>query len=301
MTIRLSLPSKTFLAGEYAVLGQAPALVINSGPRFELVAKRSSQTSVVGFPEGSPAMRWYEERKPLLNGWAIEFHDPHHRAGGFGASSAQFSSIHTLTTFLQSSMGKISEGLNIENLWNDYQALTASRGSGADVLAQTQGQIAYVDVRTASAYPLAWPYPELSFGIVRTHQKIQTHDHLGQIDRSQMTLLARPATDCIEAFGKENSQVFLSHLKTFATALKEFNLQAPASLNLIRLFEDQPWCLLAKGCGALGADTVLFFCPSQDKDKALAFVKKQSLTVVATPADLSDGLRVTLDMAAEIR
>lgn len=297
MTIRLSLPSKTFLVGEYAVLGQAPALVLNTQPCFELVARRG-ETGFKGVPEGSPAMLWYEQRKPLLENWSLEFFDPHQRAGGFGASSAQFTSIHTLTTFLQSSMSKIVEGLQLEPLWNDYQVLTKSRGSGADVLAQTQGGIAYVDVRTASARRLDWPYPEIAFGIVRTHQKIKTHDHLAQIDRNQMTLLSRPASECIGAFGKSTSEVFLSRLKTFATALKEFGLQAPAALTLIRLFEEQPWCLLAKGCGALGADTVLFFYPSGEREKALTFIKKQSLNLVATQSDLSDGLEFSMDLGS---
>lgn len=297
MTIRLSLPSKTFLVGEYAVLGQAPALVLNTQPCFELVARRGD-TSFTGVPEGSPARLWYEQRRPLLENWALEFFDPHQRAGGFGASSAQFTSIHTLTTFLQNSMSKIVEGLQLEPLWNDYQTLTKSRGSGADVLAQTQGGIAYVDVRTASAHRLDWPYPEIAFGIVRTHQKIKTHDHLAQIDRNQMTLLSRPASECIAAFGKSTPEVFLSRLKTFATALKEFGLQAPAALTLIRLFEEQPWCLLAKGCGALGADTVLFFYPANERERALTFIKKQSLNLVATQADLSDGLEFSMELGS---
>lgn len=300
MTISISLPSKTFLAGEYAVLGQAPALVINTEPRFELVARKGA-TEILGFPQGSPAMRWYEARRPLLEGWSVEFKDPHNRAGGFGASSAQFTSLHTLTTILQSSVSRVAEGLDLESLWKDYQTLTESRGSGADVIAQTQGQIAYVDVRTATGRPMAWPYPEIAFGIVRTHQKIATHDHLNQINRSEMTLLATPANECVDAFGKAKSEVFLSRLKTFSTALKNFNLQAPAALTLIRLFEEQPWCLLAKGCGALGADTVLFFCPAQEKDKAVTFVKKQSLNVVATPGQLSPGLQIKFDMASAVK
>lgn len=296
MILTLSAPSKTFLAGEYAVLGEAPALVLNTGPRFELVARRQSVSPAVqvGFPENSPAALWLKQREPLLEGWSLEFKDPHNHQGGFGASSAQFIFVHSLTTFLQSSFGKILEGYDQAAVWNDHQVLTQRRGSGADVLAQIQGQVALVDVRNAYTKAMAWPYPELGFGIVRTHQKIRTHEHLAQIDRQSMKLLVRPATACVEAFGASSSEVFVSRLKVFTNALKEFDLQAAASLNLIRLFEDQPWCLTAKGCGALGADTVLFLYPVEEKEKVATFLRKQHLQMVASNADLSLGLEIRL-------
>ncbi len=266
MTLTFSAPSKTFLAGEYAVLGQAPALILNTTPRFELIARKGKTVSA-GFPEESPAGLWLKARLPLLEGWSLEFKDPHGRQGGFGASSAQFIFVHCLTTYLQSSFSKITEVFDKTALWNDHQVLTHHRGSGADVLAQVQGQVAMVDVRNAYTRPLAWPYPELGFGIVRTHQKVRTHEHLAQIDKKAMSMLVRPAQACVESFGAATSEVFVGRLKAFATALKEFDLQAPASLNLMRSFEDQPWCLTSKGCGALGADTVLFLYPSEEKEK----------------------------------
>jgi hypothetical protein len=298
MTVTFSAPSKTFLAGEYAVLGEAPALILNTGPRFELVA-RKGPTQSAGFPEESPAGLWLKEREPLLEGWTLEFRDPHNRQGGFGASSAQFIFVHSLTTYLQSSFAKITEVFDRSALWKDHQVLTKHRGSGADVLAQLAGQVALVDVRTIHTRALKWPYPELGFGIVRTHQKVRTHEHLAQIDRKAMSLLVRPAQACVESFGNSSSEVFVSRLKTFAGALKEFDLQAPASLNLIRLFEDQPWCLCAKGCGALGADTLLFIYPTEEKEKMNTFVRKQHLTLVATSQDLSPGLEMRLSVGAE--
>jgi len=295
MTLTFSAPSKTFLAGEYAVLGQAPALVLNTGPRFELIARRGPGPQA-GFPENSPAALWLKERAPLLEGWSLEFKDPHNRQGGFGASSAQFIFVHCLTTYLQSSFAKITDVFDKASVWNDHQVLTQHRGSGADVLSQIQGQVSLVDVRNSYTKGMAWPYPELGFGIVRTHQKIRTHEHLAQIDRQSMSLLVRPATACVESFGASSSEVFVSRLKAFTHALKEFDLQAPASLNLIRLFEDQPWCLTAKGCGALGADTVLFLYPIEEKEKVGTFVRKQHLNMVATHGDLSPGLEMKLSI-----
>lgn len=294
MKLSFSAPSKTFLVGEYAVLAQAPALVLNTSPRFTLNALRTGETAVEGFHKESAAGRWLKAREPLLKGWSLEFIDPHERQGGFGASSSQFVLTHAFTTFLQSSFSRIVEGLGYEEVWKDYQALTNSQGSGADVLAQMCGQISLVDIGAASARAVSWPYPEIGFGIVRTHQKIATHEHLAQLDKTSMGLLVRPAYACVEAFGNSGSEVFLSRLKTFGEALKEFKLQAPAALTLIRHFEEQPWCLLAKGCGALGADTVLFMYPIEEREKVNVFLRKQYLTLVATQNDLTDGFEMKM-------
>lgn len=299
MRLTFSCPSKTFLVGEYAVLGHSQALVLNTAPRFELVARKTGETRLNIFPEKSPADRWLEQRKPLLEGWSLEFIDPHNRAGGFGASSAQFIFVHSLTTYLQSSFAKITDVFDQEAVWKDHQILSDHRGSGADVLAQIQGGVALVDVTTASTRIKPWPYPELGFGIVRTHQKIKTHEHLATLDRKAMSLLVRPAQAAIEAFGEAPPDVFVGRLKTFYAALKEFELQAPAALNLIRLFEEQPWCLAAKGCGALGADTVLLLYPVQDKEKMATFVRKQSLQLVATHLNLSSGLEMKLNIGED--
>ncbi|MGE4132776.1 MAG: hypothetical protein AB7F86_14120 [Bdellovibrionales bacterium] len=293
MKLAFSTPSKTFLVGEYAVLTGAPGLVLNTEPRFELMASRG-ETHLDIFHPNSAAGLWIEQRRPLLEGWRLEFHDPHQRQGGFGASSAQFIAVHCLTTYLQSSFAKITEVLDYQALWRDHQALTQNRGSGADVLAQLTGDVAYVNVASLETSCRPWPYQEMGFGIVRTHQKIATHEHLMQVDRAAMSLLNRPALAAVEAFGSASSEVFVGRLKQFTNSLKEFSLQAPAALTLIRLFEEQPWCLVAKGCGALGADTVLFLYPMEEKEKMHAFVRKQRLNLVATHSDLSRGLEMKL-------
>lgn len=299
MILTFTAPSKTFLVGEYAVLGSSPALILNTTPRFELIAQRGTTSKGDLHPESAAGL-WLEQRAPLLEGWNLEFVDPHNRQGGFGASSSQFIFVHCLTTYLQSSFAKITEVFDKNAVWNDHQVLTNHRGSGADVLAQIEGGVAYVDVGNRYTKKMNWPYPELGFGIVRTHQKIATHEHLQAIDRKEMSLLVRPSQACVESFGTSSSEVFVGRLKAFSNTLKEFSLQAPAALTLIRLFEEQSWCLAAKGCGALGADTVLFLYPMEEKEKMTTFLKKQRLTLVSTQADLSTGLEMKLSVGGGI-
>lgn len=291
MTLTLSAPSKTFLVGEYAVLAHGPALVLNTRPRFELrVTPGSGQIS--GLPAGSPAGRWIEERRPLLAQLDVEFRDPHAGAGGLGASGAQFLLVHTLTTWLQQAFAAAIGGPDIKAVWNDLQVLSNGQGSGADVLAQTAGRVAHVQIDTTLAEPRAWPYPEIGWSIVRTHQKIATHEHLQRLDREALSLLVAPATKTVNAFGAAGAEVFLGHLRTFTERLRESGLQAAHALSLTKMLEAEPWCLLAKGCGALGADTVLMFYPTADREKVNAFGKRNHLSVIASDRELTGGLEM---------
>lgn len=292
MTLTLSAPSKTFLSGEYAVMAGAPAIVLLTEPRFRMdVTKGSGQ--VVGIPEGSPARKWLALRRPLLSELKIEFHDPHGGAGGLGASGAQFLLSHCLTTFLQSSFARVLGGPVIADVWNDQQVLSEGIGSGADVLAQAAGGVAVVDAESRSAKSVDWPYPEIHWTIVRTHQKIATHEHLKKLDRARLDVLIEPAKTCAESFGQGGPGKFVENLKQFAAVLRRCELQAPAAQSLVNLLENESWCLAAKGCGALGADTVLFLYPSAERERVGAFVRKTSLQTVATQATLSHGLEMS--------
>ena len=291
MTLTLSAPGKTFLVGEYAVLAKGPALVLNTAPRFELRVT-PGPAEVVGIPAGAPAARWLSERAPLLSDLRVEFVDPFAGAGGMGASGAQFVLVHALTTFLQQSFARALDGPNLKDTWSDYQTLSGDQGSGADILAQTTGGVAEVDMLLTDARPRAWPYPELGFTLVRTHQKIPTHEHLNGLGREALSLLVPSAQACVAAFGTAPVEVFIGLLRTFTDTLKDFGLRAAPTGNLVQMFEAESWCLLAKGCGALGADVVLILHPIDARERVRAFLKKTSLSVIATDEHLSHGLEV---------
>ncbi|MGE0527230.1 MAG: hypothetical protein AB7G93_14580 [Bdellovibrionales bacterium] len=291
MTLILSLPSKTFLAGEYAVLAGGPALVLNTRPRFELRVQRGSG-EIRGLPPEAPAWKWIEARRPLLEKFSLDFHDPHGGQGGFGASGAQFILFHCLTTFLQRSFERMLAGPDLRDIWNDYQVLSGGRGSGADILALIAGRVAVVDVSAQEASTRDWPYPELGFSVIRTHRKVATHEHLETLERQSLSILVRPAQKCKEAFGSAPAEVFVSQLKNFAATLRELDLQTSSTLNLVDRLQGEDWCLLAKGCGALGADTVLVLYPIETHEQAQAYLRKQSLSVVAFHADINPGLDI---------
>ena len=289
MNIHFSAPSKTFLTGEYAVLCGGPALVLNTSPRFELKAVRG-ESGVAGIPDGSPASQWIKQRAPLLADWKIEFSDPHQGQGGFGASSAQFLFVHALTTLLQISVSRAVEGLDLPALLADFKVLSGGQASGADLLAQATGQVAIV--KGSAAHGEAWPFPDLDFAVIRTGNKVQTHLHLAELDRRPLEALIAPAHVTADCFAAGSVEKFLHSVKAYGTALRELHLQAPSTLSLLKRIEDQPWCKATKGCGALGADTILVFFNYEDREAATRYLAEAKLMTMASSADLCEGLQM---------
>ena len=293
MILTLSAPAKTFLVGEYAVLAGGPALMLSTAPRFQLRVTRG-ETAVIGIPTGSPAARWLDARRPLLEDFALEFIDPYEGAGGLGASGAQFLMVHVLTTFLQSAFARTIDGPDLSALWSDYRALAAGGGSGADVLAQATGGVAEVDLTLTTARARPWPYPELGWTLVRTHRRVATHEHVATLAADTPSLFVRPAQECVEAFGAAPAEVFVSKLKVFTETIAEYGLRAETTANLIERLASEPWCLLAKGCGALGAEVILILHPSteRERERVREHLRRQSLHTIATDRDMTHGLEI---------
>ncbi|HMN69649.1 MAG TPA: hypothetical protein PKC28_13995 [Bdellovibrionales bacterium] len=284
MILEFSAPSKTFLSGEYAVLNGGPALVLTTAPRFHLRAE-SGAGGVTGFHESSPAGRWLRQREPVWRGWKIAFHDPHKGRGGAGASGAQFLLAHAFTTRLQG--GEFC----LRDAWNDYQVLTHGQGSGADVLAQGTGGVSRVDLRGPETHAFDWPYVDMDFLIVRTDRKMPTHEHLQTLDRSKLEDLVAPARDVTASFGHRPAKVFAQAVKSYGLALRELELQAPATLDWLKQFESRDWCWAAKGSGAMGADMLTVLLPIEARVKARQMMNSLGLEIMASSADLSAGLK----------
>lgn len=305
MTLKLEAPSKTFLVGEYAVLAGGSAIVLNTSPRFSLIATKKSAAGLNGevadvrdIAQASPAGKWLEHRRPLVKDWNIEFIDPHHGRGGFGASGAQFLMVHSLTTFFQSSVSRAVEGYSTKDLWNDFRTLSNGEGSGADVLAQSVGGAAIVNMEHRMAEGKAWPFADLEFLIVRTQEKIPTHEHLREFNIESVKELIAPAEVCVKAFqagladGKspEVTQRFVESVNTYGIHLQKLGLQVPRTLELLKQIRTVDGVQAAKGCGALGADTILVLVTRSELGQVIEHLQVLGLEVVASADDLSEGL-----------
>jgi hypothetical protein len=145
---------------------------------------------------------------------------------------------------------------------------------------------------TPAAEARAWPFADLSFWIVRTQEKVATHEHLSSLKADKFGALKTASALCVESFRPGHSAEFLKHLAVFTAELRRQGLQAPLSLSLTSELESQSWCRLAKGCGAFGADTLVVFALRADRDFVMSELQNRHLEIVATEDALSAGLQM---------
>jgi len=279
--IELLVPSKTFLVGEYAVLQGAPALVAATNPCFRFRAEKTSEEQKSLFHPDSAASRWFRQSEILLKKWKVNFEDPHQGAGGFGASGAQFVFYHALSTYLQSQ--KLCDDVN--DVWQDYKACETTKASGADVVAQTLGGIVHLTQEPFEAKSYDWPFDETDFVIIRTGQKIDTHTHLKQGLPSLEGVVAG-AKLSTEAFFMSNVEAFASGLAITQKELTKAGLQAETTLAILEKLNAAPGVLVTKGCGAMGADTVLAIIDNEYRTEFFHALRELKLHPIATSLDL---------------
>lgn len=293
----LSLPSKTFLVGEYGVLEGGEALLLNTHPRFE-------------FKEG-------------------HFFDPHRGQGGFGASSAKWL-VEKLScqgqTFLNEDdkIKLLNKALDrklatrlrqyyqedtkvfLKKLSKDNETFVFSERassylpSGVDLLSQCTGYVAHIKTRSNICRTSIWPFKSLSFFIFLTGHKVVTHQHLsiGRFDYEKLRVLADACQKVVDAFLQKKSRTFLKTLREFDEFLEAYDLCCQPTLQIKKTIRETFPTAVVKGCGAWGMDTVLVICQSDLSDKVKAFLQEKFLTktdqkYLMTHTDLTEGLQTT--------
>lgn len=279
--IELLVPSKTFLVGEYAVLQGAPALVAATQPCFRFRAEKTNIEQKSLFHPESAAGRWFHQSEVLLKNWKVDFQDPHEGLGGFGASGAQFVFYHLLATHLQSQ--RVED--HVEDVWQDYKACEKTRASGADVVAQTLGGIVHFSPKPFEAKGYDWPFDETDFVILRTGHKLETHTHLQSELPSLEGIIAGTKLSA-DAFFMSNIEAFAAGLAITQKELIKAGLQAQSTLQILEKLNAAPGVLVTKGCGAMGADTVLAIIDNEYRSEFFQFVRDLKLQLVATSLDL---------------
>src|SRR5262249_128237 len=102
MKLQLTVPSKTYLVGEYLSLQGGPALLLNTAPRFKLtVNEKTAGDNHAFFPVESPAGKYLKKYQKFFKKFSLTFHDPYDGKGGFGASSAQFCLLAAFKNYYQ--------------------------------------------------------------------------------------------------------------------------------------------------------------------------------------------------------
>lgn len=279
--MKIKIPAKTFLIGEYSALYQQASVVLTTTPCFELTVLDKQQQSLINIHPNSPAGRWYHQQKPLNS--SLAFNDPYLGLGGLGASSAQFIGVYQ-------AYHRITERLFTTNdLMNDYYHFayngTGQKPSGHDVLAQLQQGCVLFDGQKRVS--MSWPFNDLDFALLRTGEKLATHEHLATMEE-QLVIddLSYHSQQAVTAFTSKNSELLIKNINAFNDELLKQNLTASHTQEILNELKQQPNILASKGCGAMGADIIVVLYEKQQQAQLLQYFDQNQLNCVATTNDL---------------
>lgn len=268
--------SKTFLVGEYCVTCGGSAIVLCTNPKFQLRIKSSKNTQLRGIKEGSPAFTFYMENRRVFENLFIKFIDPYKSAGGFGASSAQFVTLYKL----RNKMVGVND-IDIPKFLDEYRAIAGKnqkiKPSGADCLAQFQNDHIYFDSDTNKIENLQWNFKDIDFFIVKTGSKLATHEHLRKLSPDFIHANSNRLTQIVEnvknAWLKCDSKNFVSGIADFYASLNDLGLVYEKTQRLVSKILQIDGVLAAKGCGAMGADTIIIVFENKLRDSVKRNIK----------------------------
>lgn len=256
---KIFTPGKFFLAGEYAALLGGSTLTVAVSPCF--VWDQENNQEEVKFHPQSPA--GLLSKKKLLG----RILDPYSGRGGMGLSTAEF-----LFQSLQE-LGPI-EGLHdkssLLSVWRHYRQLhehLKTIPSGVDLLTQALGGYVVTELSQSKLEKVeTWPLSDLDWALLITGEKLKTHEHLTQdFSKLNFTEAIRIAKSVVESFKNKQAAEFVTHLNSWAEWLIRSGLQATHTKNLITKLKLELPIILAKGCGAMGADTVFILFDKQHR------------------------------------
>ncbi len=275
------IPAKTFLLGEYAALGGASALLLNTKPFFELRLNTQNDASI--HPESPAGLFWAKQQTQ----YHLSFIDPYQGRGGLGASSAQFLGAYLASLYLQGKKPHL-EGL----LEAYYQCAWTGQGlkpSAYDLIAQTQYGCVFINKQAGAIQSYPWNFDELSFILLHTGRKLATHHHL---EHAQLTLPIDKLSVIVEKAQKAlqhgHSALFIDSVNHYHEALKKLGLVAIHSLELIEELRHYKEILAIKGCGALGADVLLLISLKSKASFLKEKLSRLNRMILATEMDLTN-------------
>lgn len=277
----LSVPGKSFLAGEYLALKGGPCLIFASKPHFELYAQKGSG-HVEGIHPESPAGKFLRDHQDFFSRHDLNFVDPHQGRGGWGASTAQFLTVFVLNEWRESCELETLKSLSISRLLESYWKYawggTGLRPSGADLVAQYKGSLSLFEKRTGLVAVYGWTFSDIDFALIPTHHKLPTHEHLKTLQDFDESGLEKALAILRGALQAGRSDEFVAGVRANAQALADLNLVATHTKEMCREILQQPGVLAAKGCGAMGNDVIFVVYEKKHQDAFKNFVTSKDLT-----------------------
>ncbi len=287
----IKIPGKTFFLGEYAVLEGGPAITIAHQPYFLLsdTALSHSQIEPYHVHPKSPAGLLQQSLKADKESSCL-FYDPYH-LGGLGASSAEFLSHY----IRKHDLNALSNTYELWKMLQKFRELTQTEQgkppSGIDLIAQFAGSITVIEQSShqVTYKTHGWPFKDLAFMLIHTGKKINTHDHLAELQHIPSEELSSIVHTAQKAFAAQDSKALVECVNQYRATLENAKLLAEHSKKLINCLKSYPGIVASKGCGALGADLVCILVQADKKAAVRNSLEKLSLRIIATEVDLARG------------
>lgn len=276
--MKLQIPGKTYLVGEYSVLLGGAALGLATKPCFEVSFNSSSP---IEFHPESPAGRYLKKHNQAAR---VSLKDPY-ASGGLGRSTAEYLSV------LSPNLMTHPEVLFSEIL-KEYKSLHT--GSGIDLAFQYFGQVCLAQPAQQNFQTLSWGFENLDFFIVSTGLKIKTHEHLQSLNIQSLSELPRMSDQVIEAFLGEREDEFIGLMHDWCSLLQVHSLTHAHSLELKNSIESHELIHLAKPCGALGADVLLVFFDKNNVEAVKKDLLNKKIKIQAHSLDLVEGVEAQI-------
>lgn len=297
MIYRISVPSKCFLFGEYVSLVGGPCVVATGYPRFEFTVQPNGAGRISDIHPQSPTGRFVRGQSASFQSIDMNVYDPHFGRGGFGASSGQFVGAWVWNKIFQTGLSSLQKQISARELWEDFRRGEDLNGgaylpSGADLIAQLYGKITSFSFEPFSVKRFSWMWTDLEFWVVRTGQKLKTHEHLRHLPRSNFSTLSEISARGLQALIAADKERFLEAIQQSAKELERMHLVCEPTLKQLEIMKTHDEILAAKGAGALGQDAIVLFFNPTDQERIAKVCADLNLEKVFGSKELSPGLSV---------
>jgi len=286
------IPSKTFIIGEYLAIGGTASMLLNTEPSF--VVKITSDTRY-GYHPDSPAGALRKNLGQTSVGY--NFIDPHQGLGGFGRSTAEYLSVYLYDLYMNRGISEFSQPIlgNLEDFILQYKQSSGGEysPSGADLVAQVMGGLCWYDGMNFSAEKLAWPFPGYNIFVFHTGKKLATHEHLKDLRAKNFRELIPLLVASRTSLSQKNLKVFCQSLDLYYDALNDMGLSDRNIRERVMNLRKNPEILAAKGCGAMGIDTVLVIGESSNLDRIQQLCQNEDFQYITSLSQAHPGAILT--------
>lgn len=249
--MKLEVPGKIFIAGEYGALRGFSTLSVAVDPAFVFSSKSTGQ---IDFHPESPA-----GMLPGENQISGKLHDPY-EIGGMGKSTAEF-----LVKYHQQK----NPSKSVQDIWSTYRKLHEdfqTPPSGVDLVTQVLGGYCVTEWWKNRFETQTWGFENWDWMVGLTGHKVKTHEHLRDLKTLEWDEIGRINNKIVKAFEISDELGFLGSMMDWRKFLVNSGLEVENTTQIIGKLTSVPGILMAKGCGALGSDAVFVLFEKDSRD-----------------------------------